>query len=351
MSPPAGRLMANRTHVLIVVPCLNEAATLRGLIGQLVTENPGALIVVADGGSSDGSREIVAAFADRTPDVRLLDNPGRLQSIGINLAVRRFGEGRDWLVRIDAHCGYPADYVGLLLAAAARHAATGVVVPMVTTGQGCFQKAAAAAQNSLLGTGGAAHRHVARGPLANGGFVDHGHHALFSLKHFVAVGGYDESFSHNEDAELDVRLLRSGAKLWLEPAAALVYFPRRTPARLWAQYRGYGQGRARTTAKHGLKLKPRQWLPLLVAPAVLLAVAGSALAVAGSAAIGLLFVLPALLWAVSCLGYGLMLGARARSLCAGASGLAAMVMHLGWSTGYWQGWLGPHFGGSDRARR
>ena len=43
---------------------------------------------------------------------------------------------------------------------------------------------------------------------AEGHWADHGHHALMRISAFRAVGGYDESFSHNEDAELDYRLGR-----------------------------------------------------------------------------------------------------------------------------------------------
>ena len=80
------------------------------------------------------------------------------------------------MVRIDAHCGYPVKYVDLLLDSAARHDATSVVVPMVTRGEACFQDAAAAAQNSVMGTGGSPHRH-----LVTGRYVDHGHQMLDDL--------------------------------------------------------------------------------------------------------------------------------------------------------------------------
>ncbi len=324
----------NGSGVLLVVPCLDEAETLPRLLPQLVAENPGALIVVADGGSRDGSRAIVAAIAATSPAVRLLDNPQRIQSAGINMAVEAFASGREWLVRVDAHCGYPPDYVGRLLAAARRHGADSVVVPMLTRGQGCFQKAAAAAQNSVLGTGGSAHRH-----LGAGRFVDHGHHALMRLDRFVAVGGYDAGFSHNEDAELDVRLRAAGARLWLEPDAALVYAPRRTPRALARQYFNYGQGRARTVGKHRLRLRLRQRLPLAIAPLVGLGVIGLGaigLGMAPMAPAMALLAVPMLGWVLLSLAYGVALGIKARSRCVAMAGVAAMIMHLAWSAGYWR---------------
>ena len=305
---------------LIVIPCLNEARHLPGLLTVLGQEAPTALIVVADGGSTDGSPDIVRDFAARGAQVRLMENPRRIQSAGVNLAARRFGAEREWMIRVDAHCGYGPGFLTGLLAAADRTGATSVVVPMATEGETCFQKACAAAQNSVLGTGGSAHRR-----LGEGQFVDHGHHALFRLEAFLAAGGYDETFSHNEDAELDARLVEAGARIWLEPAAAIVYYPRRTPAALFRQYIKYGEGRARTIQRHRPKLKVRQMLPLVVAPAVLVALAGFA---------WWPLALPALMWAALCLGFGVLLGVRQRSACAALAGVAAMIMHFAWSAGF-----------------
>lgn len=320
---------ADPARTLIVVPCLNEAAHLPALLEQLVAENRASTIVVVDGGSDDCSTGIVADFARRSPMVHLLNNPRRIQSVAINLAVATFGAGHDWLVRVDAHCNYPADYVARLLGAARRRAATTVVVPMLTRGQGCFQAAAAAAQNSVIGTGGSAHRMAGEGR-----FVEHGHHALFSLADFIAVGGYDESFTHNEDAELDARLTANGARIWLEPEATIIYTPRGSPEALFRQYRNYGKGRARMLAKHRLPLKPRQRLPLLVAPAV--GLAGLGLGLTCLAAGFAVLVLPALTWVVLGLGAGVWLGIRQGSRCAALAGVAALIMHFGWSLGYWQ---------------
>lgn len=315
--------------LLIVIPCLDEARTLPALIAQFANEAPGATIVVADGGSTDGSPDAVIEAAVLFPQVKLLSNPARLQSAGVNRAAATFGEGRVWLLRVDAHCAYPLGYAATLLNAAAREKADSVVVPMLTRGSACMQRAIAAAQNSRLGTGGSPHRH-----LSEGQFVDHGHHALFRLAHFTAVGGYDESFSHNEDAELDCRLVQHGARIWLEPAACITYFPRRTLWALFRQYRAYGRGRSRTVRKHGLKLKRRQQLPLLIAPA---AVVGGFAVVLGTVwPFALLFAIPAMVWLVASTVYGLALAIDRRDPCVALAGPAAATMHLAWSIGYWE---------------
>ena len=322
--------------VLIVIPCLNEEAHLPDLLAGLVADSGDALIVVADGGSADRSRAIVADIATRHANVVLLDNPKRVQSAGVNLAVRTYGAGRRWLIRVDAHCGYPRRYAAGLLATAQAQGATSVVVPMVTAATGCFQMAAAAAQNSVLGNGGSAHRR-----LTAGQWVDHGHHALFELALYARVGGYDEGFSHNEDAELDQRLLAGGGRIWLEPSLALTYWPRTAAGPLFRQYRGYGRGRALNLLRHRAPIKLRQAVPIVIAPAVAAALLGVVLALVATPW-ALVLALPAIGWAGLCLAYGAMLGWRARSACVAASGWAAMVMHVAWSIGF----VGVHLSGA-----
>jgi len=319
---------------LVVIPCLNEEAHLPGLLGQLLADNPEAHIVVADGGSTDRSRAIVAELAAIHPGLSLMDNPARLQSAGVNRAAREHGAGHRWMVRIDAHCDYPAGYVAGLIEAAERQGATSVVVPMVTRGTRCFQSGVAAAQNSLLGNGGSAHRN-----LGQGRFVDHGHHALFDLALFLSVGGYDEGFSHNEDAELDHRLALAGGRIWLEPAQAIVYYPRRSAGALMRQYLGYGRGRARNLRRHRMPMVARQAVPLLVAPMVAAGIVGLIGALWQPWA--LVLALPLLGWAGLCFAYGAVLALRQRSACVLCAGVAAMVMHLGWSWGFLRERLGP----------
>src|SRR6185437_12130060 len=80
--------------VLVVIPCLNEETSIAGVVNAALRERSEfpMLVVVADGGSNDGTRNIVTHFAATTPNVRLMDNPLRLQSAGVNRAAEIFGE-------------------------------------------------------------------------------------------------------------------------------------------------------------------------------------------------------------------------------------------------------------------
>src|SRR5689334_22833973 len=90
--------------VTIAMPCLNEARYIEGCLRTVLAQDypPDRLeILVADGGSDDGTREIVVRVAASDRRVALVDNPGRLQSAGMNAAIRR-ARG-DVIVRMDVH--------------------------------------------------------------------------------------------------------------------------------------------------------------------------------------------------------------------------------------------------------
>ena len=316
---------ATGADVLIVIPTLNEADHIADVIAALQRDCrcTDALIAVSDGGSSDQTTAIVERIGNTDPRVRMLTTAERLStSASINRAVEFYGRGRRWLVRLDAHARYPNDYASQLVEKVIETGASSVVTSMYTIGETCFQRAAAAAQNSFLGTGGSAHRLLNRG-----GWVEHGHHALFDLARFRELGGYDDKLNFNEDAEFDRRLINSGGRIWLADDLVVTYVPRKNAISLFNQYVKHGRGRAHTFARHGGRYRIRHFILPSVAPIIILALLAPfywPLAVPASA------------WALLCLFYGIVLGIKHRDLCAAASGYASMVMQVAWSFGHWR---------------
>jgi succinoglycan biosynthesis protein ExoA len=191
-------------------------------------------------------------------------------------------------------------------------------------GQG-VQRAIACAQSSRLGNGGSAHRVQPRS-----GFVDHGHHAAFDRAFFLSIGGYDESFTHNEDAELDHRAVRAGGRIWMCGEAPVLYYPRTTLRALAAQYLCHGRGRMRTLRKHGLRPRPRQMAPVA-------ALLGCAAGVAAAPLVAPALLAAPLAYAALCCCWGALQAARQRDPWLVVSGPALMVMHMTWAAGFLQG--------------
>ncbi len=314
----------NYNKTLIIIPCLNEAAHIGGLMDWLISDygNNGAKIIIADGGSTDGTIEIVKDYEAKNDCIIYLHNPKKIQSAAINLAVETYGDEKDYFIRIDAHAEYPRDFCQKLLEEISVIDADSITVSMDTQGRGGFQNAVADAQNSKLGNGGSSHRLAAEGK-----YVDHGHHALFKIAAFKAVGGYDVSFSHNEDAELDYRLSQKGYKIWLSGKTSLIYFPRKDAQSLFKQYMNYGSGRAQNLLKHKQKIKLRQLLPIGVFPSSLLVFFSY---------ISIIFLIPFLFWLFAIICYGILEAIKGKSSRMIKAIYPALIMHYAWSVGFWK---------------
>ena len=314
---------ARGEDVVVVIPTLNEGWHIETCVRSLMTGDvrlKQVEMIVADGGSRDWTRPVVEMLQEEFPNLRLLHNPKRLQSAAVNAAARGAGIGRRILVRCDAHAIYPPNYVMQAADSLARRTVASVAVPMDADGTSCFQKANAWIVDTPLGSGGSAHRGGRRS-----GFVDHGHHAAFDLKTFLHVGGYDETFSHNEDAEFDTRLRKAGGRIFMDADIRVTYLPRATVGALARQYYNYGRGRARTLLKHGERPKLRQLIPPMTLIGCL---AGFALA-------------PLTPWTLlapasylaALTGASLVVAVQRVSLCGLLAGLASGVMHMSWSAG------------------
>lgn len=315
---------------LVVIPTLNEAAHIEQVLRELCVGLDAAApvhFVVSDGGSTDGTPDIVRGLAASWPwRLTLLHNPKRLQSAAVNLAVSLFGQGCDLLVRCDAHASYPPGFIGQLHASMQEHGADAVVVPMDSVGDSPWQKAVAWVSDTPVGSGGSAHRGGARS-----GFVDHGHHAAFRMASFCRAGGYDETFSHNEDAELDCRQHALGSKIYLDSGIRIGYLPRDSFRGLWRQYSNYGAGRSRTIRKHPGSWRLRQ-----------MAVPLNAMLVFGGLLLApwwpVLLAWP-LLYLTILLLTALGLAARHRSWVGLLAAPAAFAMHMAWAFGFLRGCL------------
>lgn len=245
--------------VTIAMPCLDEAGFIETCLRSVRAQthpSDRTEILVADGGSSDGTREILARLAGEDPRIRVIDNPDRIQAAGLN---RIMAEAKgDVIVRLDVHCEYAPDYVEKCLEVLERTGADNVGGAPRCRGGSRFQKAVCAALRSPLGAGGAPQWNP-----ANEGFVHSVPFGALRRETLQALGGFDPRAVTNEDAELNQRLIAAGRRVYLSPEIVFSYFPRESLGGLARQYFRYGRGRARTLVKHRSLLNPRPALPFV----------------------------------------------------------------------------------------
>jgi glycosyltransferase involved in cell wall biosynthesis len=245
--------------ITVAMPCLNEAAFIencvRGLQAQTYPRDR-IEILIADGGSTDGTRETLERLSREDERIRVIDNPGRIQAAGINHAIR--AARGDVIGRMDVHADYAPDYLERCVEVLARTGADNVGGAARCRANGAVQRAVAAALSSPLGFGGASFRDADAE-----GWVDTIFPGAFRREIFDKVGLFDEGAVVNEDAELNQRILQSGGRIYQSREIVLYYYPRDSLTGLARQYYRYGQGRARTLLKHRRFVRLRPALPFL----------------------------------------------------------------------------------------
>src|SRR5687767_10577494 len=146
-------------RVTIAMPSFNEEHYIEACIASVQAQDyPAELIeiLVADGRSTDKTREILDRLSAADPRVRMIDNPARLQAAGLGLLVKE--ATGDIIVRMDVHAEYAPDYVRRCVETLERTGADNVGGAQRAKARTPFQRALCAALASPLGVGGAKYR-------------------------------------------------------------------------------------------------------------------------------------------------------------------------------------------------
>lgn len=320
-----------RPFVTVIVPCRNEAQYIeRCLDTILATDYPQDRLelLVVDGRSDDGTREIVLAYAARRPLVRLLDNPRRIVPTGLNIAIA--ASRGELIIRLDAHVEYSATYISQLVDALERTGADSVGGRIVTlpANQSPTARAIALALSHRFGVGNAYFRVGTREPR----WVDTAGFGIYRRAVFERIGLFDEEMVRNQDGELNFRLLKSGGRILLLPDAVAYYYARSTLRQLARMLYQYGYFKALTAKKVGRIMTARQLAP----SAFVLSLVGSALLSLWSPASATVGASIAAVYVAVALGSAAAVARREGLRGAGMLAVAFLLMHVTYGVGYLQ---------------
>jgi hypothetical protein len=317
--------------VSVVIPVLNEERYVRDCLASVQAQDyPADLveIIVADGGSTDATRAIVAAMAADDPRIRLIENPGRNQAAGLNRSiVAAVGEV---IARLDAHASWGPSHVTKCVEILDRTGADNVGGTMDAVGSTAIGQAVALATRTRLGAGGAEYR-VGRWERA----VDTVYLGCFHRRVFDRVGLYDEDLPQHEDYELNGRIRASGGTIVFSPELPTRYAPRETWAGLARQYFRYGRGKVRAAGRTPGLMRPHHLLPPMLTLAILAAPLAALHPRGRRPAIGLTAV-----YGITCLGGSLRAGSGTPISVRSRLALVFPVLHLSWGLGFWAGLIG-----------
>jgi glycosyltransferase involved in cell wall biosynthesis len=320
----------------VIVPCYNEVGTIGGLLASIEAQTFGPArleVILSDGGSTDGTREVIgrAAATSAPLSVRLVDNPDRSIPAALNRAIA--AAGGPIVVRLDAHAVPAPDYIARCVQVLAETAAANVggMWEIRPGAAGWVARSIAAAVAHRLGAGDAGYR-----AGAQAGPVDTVPFGAFDRRWLQRVGAFNENLLTNEDYEYNYRIRQAGGLVWLDPSIRCVYFARPTLPALARQYWRYGFWKAHMLTRFPRSLRWRQAIPPLFVGALLgLLIACAFWPVAAVGLASLLLVYLAVLF-----GAAILQSARGgdKSLAIGLPA-AWMTVHFCWGTGFLAGWV------------
>lgn len=241
----------------VIVPCRNEVnsidAFLRGVFAQAPV--PYAFeVIIADGMSTDGTRDRLAEWAARESRIRLIDNPEHIVPTALNRAIRA-AQG-EIIVRLDVHSEYAEDYLFECVRLLQATGVDNVGGPMRTRATTFFQIANAAAHHSWFAIGGGKFHDP-----GYSGLVDTVPYGCWRRQTLFDLGLFDETLVRNEDDELNLRLTLRGGKIWQSASIRFWYQPRKTIRGLSRQYYQYGYWKVAVIRKHRQPAAIRHLVP------------------------------------------------------------------------------------------
>ena len=254
------RSSPDRPLVTVIMPIRDEAGFIKESLGAVLAQDYGQNlieVIVSDGMSTDGTREVVGSFQAAHPNLKMIDNPGLIAPTGLNAALRE--SNGEIIIRVDGHCVIAPDYVSRCVDHLLHDGVDGVGGPIETVGETFCSAAIALAMSSSFGVGGAAFRTVKDRAM----FVDTVAFPAYTRLAIENAGMYDEELVRNQDDEYNYRLRGLGRKILLTPDINSRYYSRSSIATLWRQYFQYGFWKVRVMQKHIGQMRLRQFAPPL----------------------------------------------------------------------------------------
>jgi len=206
--------------VSIVIPCKDERDYVGRCIDSLLDNDyPNKEILVVDGQSSDGTRQLLEQYQSSNPLVRVIDNPARITPVALNKGIEQ-ARG-DYIMIAGAHAAFPKDYIRDLLVYMERLDAAGVGGSLVTRADNTTAGISIArALSNRMGVGNSLFRLGIDKPVS----VDTIPFGIYKKEAFEKAGTYDERLVRNQDIELSGRIRRYVGPLYLVPSVSCDYF-------------------------------------------------------------------------------------------------------------------------------
>lgn len=251
--------MAEHHFVSIIAPIYNEVKFIEAFLDSILQQDyphESMEIILVDGMSNDGTREKINNYVKKNPIFQLLDNPHKVVPNALNIGIK--ASKGDVIIRMDAHCSYPDNYISTLVKELFRLDADNVggiwhTNPAKDTN---ICHAIAICSSHWFGVGNSAHKIGVNFYKQ----VDTVPFGCYRREVFDKIGMFDEDLIRNQDDEFNARLINFGGKIYLIPIF-IQYTARNTLFKMCKMYYQYGLFKPLVNKKLGHPATVRQFFP------------------------------------------------------------------------------------------
>jgi glycosyltransferase involved in cell wall biosynthesis len=244
--------------ISVIIPCRNEEKYIHSCIDTVLANDCGKEnieILVVDGMSDDTSREIVRSISQQNPQVKLIDNPGKITPLAFNLGITH--STGDYIAIVGARHLIDANYLSTCVKILQSDPQIGCAGGKV---QNIYEndtsRIIANAMASSFGVGGRNFRNKAKDS-----YVDTVGTPVYRRSIFEEVGMFDEALARNQDDEFNFRVLKKGYKIFFTAKTGIRYYVRAAYKNLYRQYFQYGYWKVYVNRKHRTVTTLRQLAP------------------------------------------------------------------------------------------
>ena len=249
------------SFVSVIIPCRNEKNFISKCLDSIIEQDYPKYkleVLVIDGMSEDGTREIIKDYSGKNSFIKILDNPKKFTPFALNIGIKE-AKG-EVIVRMDAHAGYEKDYISkcafhLIESGADNVGGSIKTLPTKDTLE------ARAIVHSLSSPFGAASdfRVGSKEPKE----VDTVFGGCFKKEIFQRVGLFNENLRRSQDMEFNLRIKKAQGRILLFPDIIVSYYPQATFENFFKHNLGDGIWSVYPLKFIKTKFKLRHYIPLI----------------------------------------------------------------------------------------
>lgn len=241
----------------IIIPCKNEKNYIENCVTSIINQTYDLNLIeilIVDGYSNDGTREIIKNLVKKHANLKLLDNPHFKTPQALNIGIKN--SSNEIIVILGAHTEIDKDFVELNNKFQIEKSVKVTGGTQTNVGKSFKQKLIGLVMEMPFGMASAKYRWSSKEQ-----FVDTVVYAAYRRELFDELGFFEENFTISEDAEFNWRIRQAGYKIFFSPKIKSNYYPRESILRFLKQIFRYGILRVNVIKKHINSIKIYHLVP------------------------------------------------------------------------------------------